>query len=166
MDENTFNVVPEEAYILLSGPSGWWDICAVGDPVSWHNAQNAGARWLDLEFSGQAWVALFCDTLGVFNFGAVHRIPVENHEQRSAELAQRVADTFVQATALYPMLRRLEDTYEDASFASDEVAKLREECSAVKIIAVNDAAAEAVNTLISACDEALGLGKGLLFACQ
>ena len=88
MDESTPKIDSEEAYILLSGPTGWWNICAVDDPVNWHNAQREDARWLELDFTGEDWVALFCDTLGVFNFGAVQRIPVQNHEQKTAELSQ------------------------------------------------------------------------------
>ncbi|MEJ7575954.1 MAG: hypothetical protein WKF74_02995 [Pyrinomonadaceae bacterium] len=166
MDESTYKPTLEEEYILLGGPSGWWSICAVSDPTNWHHTQQADACWLDLDFDGSDWVALFCDTLGVFNFGAMQRIPVHNHEQKTAELSQLVADTFEKATVQYPMLRRMSDTYEDVIFAREEIMKLREECLAIKSVATKLEAIEAISTLVIACDEALRLKYGLLFSCQ
>jgi hypothetical protein len=155
----------ESEYILLGGPSGCWSICAVADPNGWHDTQRDDARWLDLVFDGGDWVAVFCDTLGVFNFAAEGRIPARNHEQRAAELSRRSAESFAQATAQYPMLARLDDTYEDVIYKREEVAQLREECLKLLAAATNPEAINALTTLITACDEALRLKFGLFFAC-
>jgi hypothetical protein len=155
----------EGEYILLGNQPGYWSICAVADPKNWHDTQCNDARWLDLAFDGNEWVAVFCDTLGVFNFAAEGRIPARDHEQQTAELSRRVAESFEQATAPYPMLSRLRDTLEDVIYEREEVAQLREECLKVRDAATNPDAIKALNTLVAACAEATKLGFGLFLAC-
>src|SRR3712207_3976065 len=85
-----YNVpLDEDNYILLVSQSGYWSICAVADPTCIEDTRRPDSRWLHLVFDGNGWVAVFCDTLGVFDWAGEGRISVRDYERRIAELTQR-----------------------------------------------------------------------------
>lgn len=139
--------LPLSGAILQGGTSGVLKIYAVPNPTSWQDTQSESSRWLDLTFDGAEWDAVFYDTFGLPKLDI--KAGAEGHDL----IAHR-----------YPMLSRIDDMYEDVIYKREEIEQLRAECLKVQEIAKSPLAVKGLQTLISACDEALKLSTGLYLA--
>jgi hypothetical protein len=98
-------------------------------------------RYLYIDFSGGDWKALFLGLLKcpTFDLNESEEVNRQRFEQHLSE---------------YPMLSRIFDMYEYASYEKEEVARLRAECERLKSIATFAEASEALNKLTEGCNQA------------
>lgn len=116
-------------------------------------------RFLDTQLSGNEWGAIFLKVLGCPDVSDMPRLPNED----TAEWQKRYSLKFQQAIPDYPMLGRIWDLYIYVSYKPEEINQLRAEC--LKVWAnSNEKALSGLAKLIEACDEALKIDSGLLFA--
>ena len=98
-------------------------------------------RYLFIDFTGEDWKALFlgllkCPAFDLDESGEVNRLRFEQHLLE------------------YPMLSRIFDMYEYASYEEEEVARLRAECERLKSTAPFTEAVDALDKLVEGCNQA------------
>lgn len=146
----------EEEMSEIAGSLG---VFAVRDAKSFFDGLQEPDRYLNLLLTGEEWGGLFYETLNC------PRATVEpfSRGEDTVQWRERYKLKFQQAMPEYPMLSRMWDLFEYASYRPDEIPQLREECLRVKVNAANEKALAALAKLVMACDEASKLSSGLLF---
>ena len=143
----------------MSETIGSLSLFVIRDPKSFFEGMTAPDHYLNLDLMGDDWGALFYQVLNCpkatiepFSLG-------EDPEQ----WRERYRLKFQQAVPNYPLLSRIWDLYNYASYSPEEIGQLREECLKIQTNTSNEKARAALANIIEACDEALKLGSGLLF---
>lgn len=154
------NISPEDEDIFDGFGNGSLHMCLVRDPKNWRGVEQTDGFYMELDFHGSDWDALFIDVLGFPGWDEY----VEGDDV--FELHERNRKKFERTIPEYPMLARIFDMYEDYQFAPDEVLELREECERVKLTTSNPGARKALRKLILASNEATKRGFHLVFSCD
>lgn len=128
--------------IIKRQPAGDWD--------------DSTDRRLPLFLEGPEWTAIFRHTLKTVERDSV--LPDEDIDTWS----ERQRERFKASLPAYPMLGRVWDTYIDVQYEPDEISPLRDECRRVKGITSNPLAVSGLDKIISACDQAIEIGGGIL----
>lgn len=134
------------------------DIAIKVDPDRDWNPE-AGDRYTDSYIDIVDWEELFLNTLEAprwedYNDGEA----IEQYYER-----QRIRFQTALAGKGYPLLGRIWRIFRDVNYYPHEIEGLRSECVAVKKNARDHAVIEALDRLISACDQAIDCNAGLNF---
>lgn len=153
-------VSPENDDLFDGFENGSLHVYLVRDPEDWRGELREDAFYMELDFHGSDWDALFIDE---FHFPGWDRY-VEGEDIN--ELHERNRKKFEQTIPQYPMLARIFDLYEDYRFTPEEIQRLREECLDAKSKVSNPGAIKALRKLTFACEEASKRGFNLMFICD
>lgn len=95
------------------------DVALMKDPFGEWSPEH-GDRHTDIEFSDPEWGSFFFNTLG-----AKHTDYIEGEHREIYDSPRQT--TFQDSLKEYPLLSRIDEFYQDASFASDEIHLLESE---------------------------------------
>jgi hypothetical protein len=157
----------EEEFIFVCNFTDCLSIYLAPDPSLPRSLEQPSSQWLGLHFDATDKEALFFQALKVFNPAAAvgGRLSATDCEEgKWEELSHQFERSIEQSTIALPMLRRLKEEYEDASYSPEEVNRLRDECLTVRSGTDDVCALSSLDKLIRACDEALKERSGLYFA--
>ena len=132
--------------IIKHQPAGDWD--------------DSTDRRLPLFLEGPEWTAIFRHTLKAGERDSV--LPDEDIDSWS----ERQRERFKASLPAYPMLGRVWDTYIDVKYEPDEINALRDECNKIKATTSNPLAVSGLDKIISACDQAIEIGGGILLLAE
>jgi hypothetical protein len=130
------------------------DVALMKDPYGDWSPEN-GDRHTDIEFADPEWGSFFFNTLGA------ETLKKEWGVRYDDEFYARDRQVFQESLKEYPLLARIEDFYQDASFAADEIRSLRDELKRVEKLVLDVDAKAFLDGMVAACETALTLNMGI-----
>lgn len=130
-------------------PSGRLALALVFDLEQWRHSRTDSAEYLCVDFYGEDWKAIFID---------LFRCPALDQYTNSEDIAsytERNRLRFEQHLKGYPMLSRIFDMYEYASYDATEVQLLHDECLKLRTDQPHLLAQVALSKLLTGCYAAL-----------
>ena len=131
-------------------------VCTPG----WKPYEDGDRRYLDLDFHGSDWEALFLKALGAHEW---QLLPSGDYP---SDYDQDQRRKFYESLPNLPRLRTIYDMYEDYVFDVYEAAMLREECIRLRGELTGEPADRALRKLIYGCDKAIESKCSLMFVCD
>lgn len=136
--------------------NGALDICIVKNPLEgWDSSSDRNIR---LQLFYEEWASFFYDSIGVpkpqtYSSGELYHDYAKRQEELfSTDLSWKG----------FPLLSRICDIYQDATFLSEEVAVLRDECVRAEKVAQEELASNFIKKLMYGCDLAIKSESGLV----
>ena len=129
------------------------DVALMKDPHGEWAPEN-GDRHTDIAFGDHEWGSFFFDALGAKNAEYVER------EKYESFVARRKS-AFLSSLRDYPLLARIDEFYQDACFAVDEIQELEAELNRVRDLPMDELARNFLNGMLEGCSLAKAEGLGI-----